>query len=84
MYKYNFTYHDWLGPLHVILKKIEYYNNIDICTATAFRELCEERDECKISDVHTQHTKHFIDRLCTVCSVYRLTVFIILSCLTKI
>ena len=25
MYKYNFTYHDWLGPLHVFLKKIECY-----------------------------------------------------------
>ena len=23
MYKYNFTYYDWFGPLHVILKKIE-------------------------------------------------------------
>ena len=27
MYKYNFTYHDWFGLLHVILKKIECYNN---------------------------------------------------------
>ena len=25
MYKYNFTYHDWFGPLNVILKKIECY-----------------------------------------------------------
>ena len=25
MYKYNFTYHDWFVPLHVILKKIECY-----------------------------------------------------------
>ena len=24
MYKYNFIYYDWFGPLHVILKKIEY------------------------------------------------------------
>ena len=25
MYKYNFTYYDLFGPLHVILKKIECY-----------------------------------------------------------
>ena len=64
MYKYNFTYHDWFVPLHVILKKIECHinNNTstdDICTATAIRELCEERDKCKLSDVHAQQTKHF-------------------------
>ena len=63
MYKYNFTCHDWFGSLHDILKKILYYiinssSTNDICTATAIRELCEERDKCKISDVHTQQTKH--------------------------
>ena len=44
MYKYNFTYYDWFGPLHVILKKIECYvissaSTDDICAATAIREL---------------------------------------------
>ena len=34
------------------------------CTATAIRELCNERDTCNISDVHIQETKHIIDRLC--------------------
>ena len=43
MYKYNFTYYDWFGPLHVILKKIKCYviNNAStdhICAATAIRE----------------------------------------------
>ena len=42
MYKYNFTYHEWFGPLNVILKKIECYvtkcaSADDICTATAIR-----------------------------------------------
>ena len=51
MYKYNFPYHDWFGPLNVILTKIEYYvtctkcsSTVNICTATAIRELCHERD----------------------------------------
>ena len=49
MYRYNFTYHDWFGPLNVILKKIQCYvikcaSTDDICTATAIRELCDERD----------------------------------------
>ena len=69
MYKYNFTYHYWLGPLNVILRKIECYvikcsKAVDICTATAIRELCHERDTCNISDVHIQEMKHIIDRLC--------------------
>ena len=39
MYTYSTTYYDYLGSLHVIMKKIEYYdiNNEstnDICTAT--------------------------------------------------
>ena len=47
MYKYYFTYHEWFGPLNVILKKIEYYvfkcsSTVDICTATDIRELCHE------------------------------------------
>ena len=51
VYTYNFTYYDWFGPLHVILKKIEcYVNNSvstdDICAATVIRELCHERDTC--------------------------------------
>ena len=29
------------------------------------RELCDERDTCNISDVHSQQTKQIIDRLCT-------------------
>ena len=57
MYKYNFTYYDWFGPLHVILMKIECYvinsaSTDDICAATATRELCNERDTCNMSDVH--------------------------------
>ena len=48
VYKCNFTYHDWFGSLNVILKKIECYvikcsSIVDICTATAIRELCHER-----------------------------------------
>ena len=44
MYKYNFTYYDWFGLLHVILKKIECYvinsaSTDDICAASAIREL---------------------------------------------
>ena len=78
MYKYNFTYHNWFGPLNVILKKIECYvikcsSIVDICTATAIRELCHERDTCNISDVHIPETKHIIDRLC----------LLFLSCLIK-
>ena len=66
MYKYNFTYHDWISPLNVILKKIECYvikcySTFDICTDTAIRELCHERDTCNLSDVHIQ--EHIIDRL---------------------
>ena len=43
MYKYNFTYPEWFGPLNVILKKIECYVTKcaladDICTATAISE----------------------------------------------
>ena len=69
MYKYNFTYYDWFGPLHVILKKIECHviNNAstdDICAATAIRELCNEIDTCNMSDVHAHQTKQIIDRLC--------------------
>ena len=71
MYKYNFTFHDWFGPLNDILKKIECYvfkcsSIVDICTATAIREFCHERDTCtsNISDVHIQETKHIIDCLC--------------------
>ena len=69
MYKYNFTYYDWFGPLHVIFFKIECYviNNAstdDICAATAIRELCNERDTCNMSDVHAHQTKQIIDRLC--------------------
>ena len=70
MYKYNFTYyHDWFGPLHVILKKIECYvinssSTDNMCAETAIRELCNERDTCNMSDVHAQQTKHIIDRLC--------------------
>ena len=48
MYKYNFTYHDWFGPPHIILKKTECYvvnsaSTDDICTAPAIRGLCDER-----------------------------------------
>ena len=69
MYKYNFTYYDWFGPLHVILKKIECYvinsaSTDDICAATAIRELCNERDTCNMSDVHAHQTKQIIDHLC--------------------
>ena len=69
MNKYNFTYYDWFGPLHVILKKIECYviNSAsidDICAATAIRELCNERDTCNMSDVHAHQTKQIIGRLC--------------------
>ena len=69
MYKYNFTYYDWFGLLHVILKKIECNvinsaSTDDICAATAIRELCNERDTCNMSDVHAHQTKQIIDRLC--------------------
>ena len=67
--KYNFTYYDWFGPLHVILKKVECYvinsaSTDDICAATAIRELCNERDTCNMSDVHAHQTKQIIDCLC--------------------
>ena len=67
MYKYNFTYYDWFGPLHAILKKIECYvinsaSTDDICAA--IRELCNERDTCNMSDVDAHQTKQIIDRLC--------------------
>ena len=59
MSKYNFTYHDWFGPLNVNLKKIKCYVikcalTDGICTATAIRELCDERDTYNKSDVHTE------------------------------
>ena len=68
MYKYNFTYHDWFGPVHAILKKTECYvinsaSTDDICVATAIRELCNDRGTCHISDEHIQQTKQIIDRL---------------------
>ena len=70
MYKYNFTYYDWFGPLHVILKKIECYvissaSTDDICSATAIRELLmKETHVICHSDVHAHQTKQIIDRLC--------------------
>ena len=50
------------GSLHVIQKKIECYVNNSASTDMIFvlpplSESCEERNKCKISDVHTQQTK---------------------------
>ena len=56
MYKYNFTYHDWFVPLHVILKKTECY--VINCASTddildchcCQRVICDKRDTCNISE----------------------------------
>ena len=62
MYKYNFTYHDWFGPLYVILKKIECHvinsaSTDDICIITAIRELFVERDVINLMYIHNTQRK---------------------------